>query len=90
MSKRHSVDLQYLDDLPAHQVDEVGPFRPTGGDGRGGAEHAVEVALLPAGPGLFASSPERDLGDRGTDQQEQGRGLDIGAIGDVKGCRTAR
>src|SRR5664280_161347 len=62
-----AVDLQDLDDLPADLVDELAGGGPAGGDGRGGAQHAVEVALFPAGPGLFAAAPEGNLGDRGAD-----------------------
>ena len=80
-----AVDLQDLDDLPADLVDELAGGGPAGGDGRGRAQHAVEVALFPAGPGLFATAPEGHLGDRGADEQEQHGGLDVGAVGDVEG-----
>jgi hypothetical protein len=76
------VDLENLDDLSGDVIDERAGRRLAGGDGRGGAEHTGQVALLPAGAGLLATSPERHLGHCGADQDQQHRGLDVCAVGD--------
>src|SRR5664279_103710 len=65
------VDLQDLDDLAADLVDQLAARGSAGGYRRSGAQHAVEVTLLLAGPGLFATAPEGHLGDRGPHEEEQ-------------------
>src|SRR5664279_1364267 len=62
------VDPQDLDDLAADLVDQFAARGSAGGDRGSGAQHAVEVPLLLAGPGLFPTAPQGYLGERGPDQ----------------------
>ena len=77
--------LQDFDDLLGDVIDERAGRRPARGDGRSGAEHAVQVTLLPAGAGLLATPPQRHLGHRGADDHEQHGCLDVRPVGDGEG-----
>ena len=62
-----------------------GTWRPVlDGDNVRRAEHSVEVARPATRPRLLTTPPERYLGHRCTDDEEQHGGLDVSAVGDLE------